>query len=132
MRERGNQRTTVVIDIHCLLPLHSFVSRVHMGMFAAPLGLWLSTLRKNAATIRSRIGIGQRCFHTAPEATPAHLPNAPRPHPLSPGRASLYTCIPSRRSTCYLLAPPLPPTAFLAYSFISDTGFGLIWYAALD
>ena len=32
----------------------------------------------------------------------------------------------------YLWAPPLPPTSFFAYSFVSYTGSGLIWYAALD
>ena len=31
-----------------------------------------------------------------------------------------------------LWAPPLPPTSFFAYSFVSNVGFGLIWYAALD
>ena len=32
----------------------------------------------------------------------------------------------------YLWAPPLPPTSFFAYPFVSNMGVGLIWYAALD
>ena len=32
----------------------------------------------------------------------------------------------------HLWAPPLPPTSSFAYAFVSYTGIGLIWYAALD